>query len=53
MLAELDGYLGPGISVKLDRTPGSVRVAPPAIGAHSSEVIVWFGLDGDRIESLI
>lgn len=52
MVVELDGYKGPGIAVKLDRTPGSVRRPPPTIGAHSREVLARFGLDPDLIEAL-
>lgn len=53
MVAELDGYRGPGIAVKLDRTPGSVRMPPPPIGAHSREVLARFGINGERVESLM
>lgn len=53
MVAELDGYKGPGIAVKLERTPGSVRLPPPAIGAHSREVLARLGLDAARIEALM
>jgi crotonobetainyl-CoA:carnitine CoA-transferase CaiB-like acyl-CoA transferase len=53
MVAELDGYKGPGLAVKLDRTPGSVRLPPPTIGAHSREVLARFGLDETRIEALV
>jgi crotonobetainyl-CoA:carnitine CoA-transferase CaiB-like acyl-CoA transferase len=53
MVAELDGYRGAGVSVKLDRTPGSVRLPPPAIGQHSREVLTRFGLDAARIDRLI
>ena len=52
MVAELDDYRGPGIAVKLDRTPGSVRLPPPAIGAHSREVLTRFGIHNERIEAL-
>lgn len=52
MVVELEGYRGPGLAVKLGRTPGSVRLPPPAIGAHSREVLTRFGLDADRIEAL-
>jgi crotonobetainyl-CoA:carnitine CoA-transferase CaiB-like acyl-CoA transferase len=52
MVAELDGYRGPGIAVKLGRTPGSVRLPPPAIGAHSREILTRFGFDADRIDAL-
>lgn len=53
MVAELDGYKGPGMAVKLDRTPGSVRLPPPAIGAHSRAVLARFGLDEARIDALM
>lgn len=53
MVAELDGYRGPGIAIKLDRTPGSVRLPPPAIGAHSREILGRFGMDDQKIAALI
>lgn len=53
MVVELDGYRGPGIAIKLDRTPGSVHMAPPAIGAHSCEVLTRFGMDDAKIAALI
>jgi crotonobetainyl-CoA:carnitine CoA-transferase CaiB-like acyl-CoA transferase len=53
MVAELDGYKGPGLAVKLDRTPGSVRLPPPTIGAHSRAVLARFGLGETRIEALM
>ena len=52
MVTELDGYRGPGIAVKLGRTPGSVRMPPPAIGEHSREILTRFGLKADRIDAL-
>lgn len=52
MVVELEGYRGPGIAVKLGRTPGSVRLPPPALGAHSREVLARFGLDARRIDAL-
>ena len=52
MVVELEGYKGPGIAVKLDRTPGSVRRPPPIIGAHSREVLARFGVHPDRIAAL-
>jgi crotonobetainyl-CoA:carnitine CoA-transferase CaiB-like acyl-CoA transferase len=52
MCVELDGYRGPGIAVKLSRTPGSVRRAPPRIGEHSAAVLARFGYSEERIASL-
>ena len=53
MVAGHDGYRGGGVCVKLDRTPGSVRLAPPSIGQHSREVLSRFGIDKLRIDRLI
>jgi crotonobetainyl-CoA:carnitine CoA-transferase CaiB-like acyl-CoA transferase len=53
MVVELDGYRGPGIAVKLGRTPGSVRLPPPGIGAHSREVLARFGVADHRIVALM
>jgi crotonobetainyl-CoA:carnitine CoA-transferase CaiB-like acyl-CoA transferase len=53
MVVELDDYKGPGMAVKLDRTPGSVRLPPPEIGAHSRAVLSRFGLDEARIDTLM
>jgi crotonobetainyl-CoA:carnitine CoA-transferase CaiB-like acyl-CoA transferase len=52
MVVELGGYKGPGLALKLDRTPGSVRLPPPAIGEHSREVLARFGISDDRIAAL-
>lgn len=51
MVVELDGYRGPGIAIKLDRTPGSVRLPPPAIGAHSREILRRFGIHDQQIDA--
>lgn len=52
MVVELEGYRGPGMAVKLGRTPGSVRLPPPAIGLHSREILSRFGLEAARIDAL-
>jgi len=52
MRVELDGYRGPGIPVKLSRTPGSVRLPPPRIGEHSEGVLARFGFSHEQIASL-
>ncbi|MFP3702275.1 CoA transferase, partial [Burkholderia sp. SIMBA_013] len=38
MVLEMDGYRGAGIPIKLSRTPGSLRFAPPGIGQHNAEI---------------
>src|SRR3546814_14553981 len=49
----LGEYHGVGIPVKLQRTPGSIRLPPPHIGEHSEEVLNRFGLDNEEIAALI
>ena len=41
-----------GIPVKLKKTPGSVRRAPPTLGQHSSEVLREIGLSDAEIARL-
>ena len=42
-----------GIPIKLDRTPGAVRLPPPAIGEHSKEVLQRFGFKNSEISAAI
>jgi len=42
-----------GIPIKLSDTPGSVRLAPPALGQHTDKILQDdVGLSGDEIEML-
>ena len=52
MTVEKDGYRGLGIAVKLGRTPGSVRRAPPRFGADTRAVLLAAGLSEDEIRKL-
>lgn len=52
MSVEFEGYRGPGIALKLSRTPGSVRRVPPRIGEHSEAVLTRFGVSRERIAAL-
>lgn len=49
MCVEFEGYRGPGIAIKLSRTPGAVRSAPPRIGEHSEAVLARFGHAADGV----
>ena len=46
------GYRGTGIPVKLSRTPGTVRRAPPAFGQHAREILAEHGIGDDAFDSL-
>ena len=39
----------PGLPMKLSRTPGSVRLAPPLLGQHTDEVLTELGYDAAAI----
>jgi crotonobetainyl-CoA:carnitine CoA-transferase CaiB-like acyl-CoA transferase len=52
MTVEKDGYRGLGIAVKLSRTPGSVRRAPPRFGADTRAVLAAAGLSEEEIRKL-
>ena len=43
MSASIGKYRVTGIPVKLDRTPGSLRLPPPHVGEHSGELLKQFG----------
>jgi crotonobetainyl-CoA:carnitine CoA-transferase CaiB-like acyl-CoA transferase len=53
MVAELPGYSAVGITIKLSRTPGSVRTAPGAFGAKTREICREAGLTDTTIDHLI
>jgi crotonobetainyl-CoA:carnitine CoA-transferase CaiB-like acyl-CoA transferase len=42
----------PGIALKLDDTPGSVRLPPPSLGQHTDSVLTDLGYDGAAIATL-
>ena len=52
MQVELGDYRAAGIPAKLSRTPGTVRLPPPAIGEHSAEVLTRFGFTPEQIAAL-
>ena len=42
----------PGIAVKLDDTPGTVRLPPPSLGQHTNDVLTALGYDGAAIAAM-
>lgn len=53
MRLEKNGYQGTGIPIKLSRTPGSLRLPPPAIGEHSIELLERFGFSEGQIQEAL
>ncbi len=41
-----------GIPMKLSETPGSIRMAPPLLGQHTTEVLKALGYSAQKIEQL-
>ena len=52
MVTELDGYRGLGTPIKLSRTPGGTRRAPPRFGVHGAEVLAEHGFSAEEIDAL-
>jgi formyl-CoA transferase len=52
MVTELDGYRGLGTPIKLSRTPGGTRAAPPRFAQHAAEVLAAHGYAPDEIAAL-
>ncbi len=42
-----------GLPVKLKKTPGAVRLAPPTLGQHTREVLQELGLNDVDLEQLL
>jgi crotonobetainyl-CoA:carnitine CoA-transferase CaiB-like acyl-CoA transferase len=53
MAAELQGYKGWGVPIRMSRTPGEIRRTPPRFGEHSREILVEIGLGEEEIAGLI
>jgi formyl-CoA transferase len=52
MIYEKDWYKGMGTPVRLSRTPGGMKSAPPKFSAHAREVLAEHGFDEAAIERL-
>ena len=52
MVTELGEYRGLGTPIKLSRTPGGTRAAPPRFGEHGAEVLAKHGYSAAEIEKL-
>jgi crotonobetainyl-CoA:carnitine CoA-transferase CaiB-like acyl-CoA transferase len=52
MVTELGWYRGVGTPIKLSRTPGGTRAAPPAFGEHGAEILAQHGYTPEQIDEL-
>ncbi len=52
MVTELGEYRGLGTPIKLSRTPGGTRAAPPRFGEHGAEVLRKHGYSAEEISQL-
>jgi formyl-CoA transferase len=52
MVTEVGDWRGLGTPIKLSRTPGGARAAPPRFGEHGVEVLTAHGYAPDEIERL-
>ena len=43
---------GPGISIKLERTPGSIHTPPPAFGQDTADILKELGYSDDDLKTL-
>jgi crotonobetainyl-CoA:carnitine CoA-transferase CaiB-like acyl-CoA transferase len=53
MAAEVAGYKGWGVPIKMSRTPGAIRRTPPRYGEHGREILKEFGFSEPEIEALV
>ena len=52
MVTELGGYKGLGTPIKMSRTPGGTRSAPPRFGEHGADVLARHGYSTEEISNL-
>ncbi len=52
MVAELGEYKGLGTPIKLSRTPGGTRAAPPRFGEHGAAILAAHGYTAEEIARL-
>jgi alpha-methylacyl-CoA racemase len=49
---EIDGVTQPAPAPRFSATPGAIQGPPPAIGAHSAEVLSEWGLSDSLLKEL-
>ena len=53
MVTELGWYRGLGTPIKLSRTPGGTRAAPPRFGEHGADVLARHGYTPAEVAELV
>jgi formyl-CoA transferase len=53
MVVEMDGYAGTGVAVKLSRTPGSAKLAPPLFGTAGRDILRDHGFSEEEIDRFL
>ena len=52
MFVEVDGVLQAAPAPRFDRTPASIASAPPAVGAHTDDVLAAAGVTPTELAAL-
>jgi formyl-CoA transferase len=52
MVTELGGYKGLGTPIKMSRTPGGTRAAPPRFNEHGDDILARHGFTADEVNEL-
>jgi formyl-CoA transferase len=52
MVTELGAYRGLGTPIKLSRTPGGTRAAPPRFAEHTDAVLAARGFSAEELKAL-
>ncbi|MBX9594673.1 MAG: CoA transferase [Roseomonas sp.] len=52
MVTELGAYKGLGTPIKMSRTPGGTRAAPPRFNEHGDDILARHGFTADEVDEL-
>jgi formyl-CoA transferase len=52
MVTELGWYRGLGTPIKMSRTPGGTRAAPPRFGEHGDDILAKHGFSPEEVAEL-
>jgi formyl-CoA transferase len=52
MVTELGSYRGLGTPIKMSRTPGGTRAAPPRFNEHGDDILARHGFTAEEVAEL-